>query len=968
MFKTKPLIGTPNDSRVGNKFEFTPIGYKVNDENRDPRTNTIKRTSKLNPMSTIKRNRDPFNGSPLANSVRGGSSFIEIESFDTIHYSDNSRQPISKQHKTSSPVPNGFDNHDLLNNGSNPVRQQQENVSKLQDENYNLKVKIASLTRFLNSITNNEQQEIYQQNSELQEKLIEMRGQISLLNQELSDSKKSTNSATNDVEVEKFKDEIRSLNKIIQELREATENQHELEREVNRLHQVIEELETENIKEKQSSISPAYVDKLEEQLEEVKERLHDVEFELNRKNEELDGKDDKLEEMEEILRKHKSLSDKQQDQIEDELEDMKDAIRAKDKEIDSLMDKLDAKDSLLAQLKNDYDSLKEKLQNDYAKLKDGQVESNKFQQKLKELEIEKNQKNDQLKQSQSKYSETLRELSDLRHELASANDMMRKQENVIDELRSTKTSNEKIYKFADDLKVKVKSLEKELHSLSLERDVLQKQLAKSDQEIIGLKNNNERTYKAYNELKKKQQQNQSTQATTKTSNNEQFWKSEIDQLSNQINDLNVENKKLSRELQNEKVLKKLDVDSYEKHEVKNLTARCNDLQLELSEKENLFNHTVNKYKKEVENYKSMIREKEDELRKVSSELRTIKYSTTQQLDEEKLEALKVKSSKEYQIKAMKIELDNLKEEHDAEVKSYKKLIERLKNASSGKNVDDVKSRLVSNTANETDQLLQKINDKNNKIRILNNKLTETVSNVKVLEKEVSRLEDVKLSLLHDNKKLDAKIDLLSDELVSQRKETERLLSQATDPSTIYELKRELKLRENQLEASNKEFNEMKHDLINKYREIHDEKSSLERRVEKIIKNYRQLQNNLNGKVFDNKSPSSSSKELIMTKDQADFYRMKYNKSTYVINDLKFMNSFMLKSIQATNSHIKKDVEKLQTAGIYPDYELICNKKPSLSVLFKFVVAAVRIKRKTEHSGIRNKKLENLKFKLELQDY
>lgn len=937
MFKTsKPLIGTPGDSRRAKHFEFTPIGYSktTNDENRNPKTNTTSRPSRLNPSSTKKRN--PFDDSPLANSVRGGSSFIEPESFDTIHYSDNKQTTAQK---TSSPVPNGFDNHDLFNNGSNPVRQQQELSSKLQNENYNLKVKIASLTRFLNSITNNEQQEIYQQNSELQEKLIEMRGQISLLNQELANSKRTGDPKESD-DSERYKEEIRNLNRTIQDLRESNEKQNDLEKEVRKLHQVIEEFEEQSAQHRQSSISPSYVEKLEEQLDDIKERLHDAESQLNRQNEELDEKDDKIEHMEGLIKNFKSLSDEQQVEADDEIEGLRATVTEKDNKIKLLTKQLTGYEQELRELKTDQNALNEK----------------KVTRHINELKAQRDKAVDDSGELKLKLSETQQELSRLQQQVRELRRLNDDQLELIDELKESNKSDKRTEGAVKNMKQKITSLEKEIHSISLERDILQNQLAKSDQEVIALKNNNERTYKAYAELKKatKSQKN-----TDKKPYDDDYWKSEIEALSNQISSLNVENLKLSKELQSEKISKNIDLNTYEKQEVKNLASRCNELQSELSEKESYISRVSSKYKQEIEHYKSLVREKEDDLRKMSNELRSMKLSTTQQIDDEKLEALKIQSSKEYQLKALKIELNSLKEEHEAEVKSYKKLIERLKCSAPGQEIDDIKSNLT-NAADETNELLKKINDKNLKIRALTNTLTKAEANLDLLKEEIAKLERTKIALLDENKLLDSKIDSLSNQLVSQRREADALLSKASANSE-YELKRELKIKEKLLRDSDIEFNEMKYQLIGKYRTLQDEKILLEKRIDKLAKQYHQMQVSVQSK-------SNVTKELSMAQDQSDFYKMKYNKSTYVVNDLKFMNSFIMKSIQATNSHIKEDVRKLQNAGIYPDYELICNRKPSLKVLFKFVVAAVRIKRKTEHSSLRNKKLDNLRFKLQIKDY
>ncbi|CCH45489.1 Laminin subunit alpha-2 [Wickerhamomyces ciferrii] len=976
MFRSnKPLIGTPNDrAKKIKSFEFTPIGYSKNNENIDPKSQTIKKHGNKFHQDTLRGN--PFDQSPLENSIRGGSSFIEPESFDTINYSDKNGNNNNKG-KTSSPIPNKFDNHNLLNDGSNPVKYQQANVSKLQDENYNLRVEISSLKRFVNACTNNDQQEIYKQNSELQEKMIAMRGELSFLNQELSDARKEleqqnqqqqqipSNGNNNSDEILQYQNQIMNLQKENENLKQSNEDLYDLENENEELHATIKELQNVHKSEQDNNaISQSFVDRLEEQLETVKDKLYETERELNMRNEELDQYEDKVEEMENLLKTHKNLSDQQQDEIEEELDDLKAIIRKKDEEFAKLQDQYDEVANNAKELRGNYKSIQEEKDKLYALMESKSQESNnKYLENFQKLEDHNRVLLQKIHAKEDDLEKLNQQLSKSNSQIKHLNQTIDSQSQLIEKLRSNNSSNEQVHEFVEDLKNQIIGLEKELQSVSFERDSLQKQLIKSDKEIIALRNNNERTYKAYTDLKKSQSTTKETRHND-TEKLEDIWKSEIDYLSNQIKELNVENKTLSKKLNN----KSIDTNSFDKAEVKNLTSKCNDLQLELTEKNNQLTQISFKHKKELAKLNDLLNEKEDELHKANRELKFMQTSTTEQIDNEKLEALKLKNKREYEIKALKIEIEGLKTGHENEIQSYKKLLENLKNSTSSSSSSSIDKK----SHDELDILIKKIDDKNLKIKILNNKLSESIDTIHLLEKEINKLESNKFIIIEDNKKLDNKVRKLSHELMNQKKQLDSIYYKVSldNNNDSQKLQYELSKKEKQLENINIEFNDMKNELLFKYSEIRQDKLNLENKMEKIIKKYRHLQNtlNINEKSNNNFSHNDNNKEYLMIQDQSDLYRMKLNKSNYIINDLKFINSFILKSIQATNSHLKKDVKKLQQAGIYPDYELISNKKPSLKIIFKFVVAAVRIKRKTDYSSIRNKKIEDLKFKLAIDDY
>lgn len=770
MFQSKPLIGTPNgkfnNKTLGKGLEFTPIGLR-NDENDGPYS-----------YSGVKSKARRNNRSPLHNSINGGSSFImddddQDDSFDTINYSNNNQRARNAK-LTSSPIPNGFDHHDLLNNGLNPVLQQQEHLSKLQDENYNLKIEISSLRKYLNSITTNDQQDLYQENLKLQQELSLVKNQLK--NMPIADNKseKAKDNEINNLQI-KLMEKDNKISELNTALAEDDAKINELNRHVDDLNDKlisnkssfqlkINELEDElenkisKISSYQSKIS-ALEDELENRassstvnnnsyinkIEDLKETLHDVNYELNRKDEEIDNLNEKLIELNEQLLNSNGN--------ESEIKLLNSKIKSQLNEINSLNDKID--------------------------------------------KMERNNEN-------------------LNSKINEFKSIIDEQQEIIKDLESNDDSNYRKYE------IKLKNLKKELKD--------------SELEISSLKESNDRTFKAYNDTKKQLNDLKNEYLESKNlgsdSNDVLQLEMEINKLNKKVDNLKYQNTKLVEELENNSII----------------TA--------------------------IEQKEKQIAKLQQEIKRLNSE----KFEKINEINEINLRNLKLNSTKENEIKLLNLEINNLKEQYENEIKL-------LKNK-------DIKN-----------DLLLKIEEKNLKIKSLNNEIFELLNNNKDLEALVTKINNNRHELKEEVIKLNEKIRLISKNLDFENNFKE------------------------------KEFKLIKSDYLNEIDEMNFKYQSLK------------LQNkeNLN---------------------KLEFLKIKNNKNHYLVQDLRFINEFMVASITKTNDVIKNDIKKLSSVGIIPDYEVIKLKKLKLSVLFKFVLSIIRLKRKTEANYYKNKRLRELSRKIE----
>lgn len=942
MFRSKPLIATPKEANhgEGHRLEFTPLGGESKHSQYADGSIQKRKNGKqdaaihnlINNNIYYNSNRRPLkpNNSPQDNKLNGGSSFLEESTYDSF-VQDTLRQQHDPEEKSYSPIHNDFNNRDLLNNGSNPVRQQQEEISELKSENYNLKVKIASLNKYLNAISTHDQQFIYEENSKLQEQIIAYRSEISQLNRELSLQKESLPHVQEDSsklnllqeklncemeENDRLREDIEAQFMDLEELQDSYKSlkktKEEVERENLELEEKLQELEhAERSRAKSSSpVSKTLLTELYAKIEDLQNVNEDKDHEIRRFENEIDEKADLIEDLEQKLKDweqrsfHDTTAESKLEELKYLLHDRDNKIAQQNRELQLIKDELEHNKSKASKSLHEVQDLTSALRNAERKLS------------LMEEEQANRSNGDhsaqQILNLKREKIELETEIENLKSKIRESKSIIEEQNDVIEELKQTSYKLEETNRERERLMVKIEQLERE----------------------------NERTYKAYNDLKK------SSHSSQKSEHDERYWRAEIDLLSNQIEDLNFENNKLQQDLDRQRVSKSDNADSYAKLEVKSLSAKCNELQMELSDKENSLQRLSSSHKREQERYKSLLQEREDELVKLKDEIRSLKISSTQKIDDEKIELLRLKGSKEGQVKLLQIELENIKEQNKIEVESLKSIIEKLRK-DSPKN-DSFKEAQI----DKSEQLLQSITDKNNRIKFLTEKLTKSLVSIKELQSIISSLERSREDLKLDNKKLESDLEKLSTKIYEQKRDIQSLADNAVDYNDYDSIRMKLKLRERQIE----DFDNLKREFTAKYREVSEENDSLQRKIEKIVTKYRQLQNSM-------KDTISQSRSLVKLQDKADLYKMKNTKASYKIRDLQFVNNFMVKSIQSSNNHIKKDIKKMQQVGIYPDYDLICRKKPSLSVLFKFVVAAVRIKRKTEHSSKRNERIELLELKL-----
>ncbi|KAH3674403.1 hypothetical protein WICMUC_003240 [Wickerhamomyces mucosus] len=938
----KLLIESPSYNQKN--YEFTPIGG----------TNSRHKRSTVNANGTnikLRFNSKEDENSPLRNRNQGGSSFIDESENDTIHYSDKGQEHRNKSKIAS---PGNSKNHYLLDNVSNPVRQQLERVSELNDENYNLKLKVASLSKFISSITNNDQQELYQQNSELQERMIAMRSEMSLLRQELSKAtERNEKQENNEALVEELRAQVRQSSEAHDRLKDYSENNKGLQRTIDSLNEQLHEakLRLENERVNESNASRSQIDTLEDQLESLKEKLEDANYDLRKKVDELEEKEAEVESLEAEIREYQQRSGLRDSALELQTEELKTMLKSRDKKIISLDEIIVKKDQELEKSSSELNQIKKVLrdknthQNDLSKsLNAARKQILLLEEKYEDLSSNRQHRDEINLRLKERLIEVESTNEELQNKLKDSASIIQEQKNVIHESGESEIEIRKLNKEISDSHSQIEELRRNLKKAYSDLDVTKKELQNADQEMIAMKRNNEKTYKAYTEIKNSQIRNNQL-------NNDAELRSEIEYLASKVEELTTENKQLQSDLKYSNSFQRETLTTHQKDEIDLLLSKFHELKVDVSSKDRQISRLKVSYEKELDRCKDILEDRENELSKLRDQLRSLELTSNQKVGDEKFELLKIKTAKENEIKLLQIQLQNTKEQHEVESKQLKTYINKLKTSLSN---NDERIDFLNNTES-FESLLKKIGEKDDKVKHLNSLLSESRSMVKDFERKIDKLIDGKVELEDQNRALSAEIDLLNDKMMRYRN---AVRDSKAEKVSILELRSELKEKKEDLISSNEEFNRMKRDLISKYRSVSEERDNLRKNSEMLSQKCNELQS-------DSNSLNIKRKNITLLECQVELYKTKHLKSNYIISDLKFVNSFMLESIQTNSNHIQKDIKKLQSVGIYPDYELIRSKKLTLKVLLKFVIAAVRIKRKTEYSASRNTKVKALEKQIRL---
>lgn len=513
MFSLKNLIGTPlkQDQGGEKQYEFTPIGGK---SRVIPPAEVIReRESEREPLGRARSSINVFPTSRKLHDISVVNNMIMDSSFDdtTANLHNITVTGIRPQSNSmNKPRNSQFGGSKIVDNGMYSIKEQQNELQRLQTENYNLKIEVASLTKFLKQ-TPEEQRNMATENIELKQQLMESIRRIKELEVSVDELKFNDKENASDQQVI---DSIKLQYKQIVEERDDK----------------IEELSNkiEFLQNKQPSVSHDVLDKLEylqgdnqalrRKLDDLSANLgkipEDVLIRLNNANEEnqiltsrIEALKRQLEEIEEGNYQEVAHNRSFQSKIESLKEEIQESHLVRD----NLVDKI-----------NDMESERSSLQD---KLRDMELERNSLHDKLREIELQRNSLADTLDHQKIEKDSLQSEIKALRQQLQNQKDDLISYENEAQSWKEKFRALDVEYDgVANTRNSAINSLKQELINL---QDSKENEIRKLKRQVSLLSEDLEESKNLEMTLKAQLKAAVNSKADTSTRSKDEFYKSEI---------------------------------------------------------------------------------------------------------------------------------------------------------------------------------------------------------------------------------------------------------------------------------------------------------------------------------------------------------------------------------------------------------------------------------------------------------
>lgn len=988
MHKDRRLISDSPVSKLSNQenYEFTPIGASSS----HPKT-----TNKSSGASGIGPTRLTFNSNTKNNSYKKqSSSFIDDSQYDVLDNADNVPQhPLVREHTKQRTV-------NILNEASNPVLQQQESFSRLQTENYNLRVNLAGLQKMVDSMASKEQIELYNENSRLQKENINLNSELKLSKQELLQERAKIRnqmiSHEKNLENETLKSKLKSLTEQLETLKHADEkniflrrtnqqlsdknktllsesdnSNNQLDEAQNKIHRLGEELRN----------AKGQVEDLEYELHSITNLLEEQKHELNEKDEEVEEKIKIIEDLRNRLDKYQTRSSENEQSINGQVEELKTLLIKRDEEIHDLKRHKEK----LNQYKSQLERVTKDLQSSVKLESRSRTDLELATKKIKLLEDERlhqdfrNPSDDAISQLKRDMIELEAESYHLRNDLEQISKANKDYEKSLDEFDGFDAFVEKLKTENSTLRNHVKHLN-QLHDEVVDKCTeLNSQINQEQKEHKQLNSEYEKLYYAYQELKKQQQEQQQRKDLVSEHDIEDElnnWKIEVDRLSSELEDLSVRNNALKRGLDKEKTIN-LNRSRYDDEEFNQLIDRYRQLQSEYQELQDYMETLKTSSKEKLKFQTSVISEKDTEIRKLKLALRQSEVSAND-MEEKFFES---RQDLQRKIKSLQLKLDDFHSIRDAEVKTLKSVVDSVSDAKGISSISGCYEQLERKFKQYRDELTRIIKEKSIEIVDLTEALTKSdtkisqldqdkgllESQIKSLEMEVTSLKS-KISenndQVKDTEQLNKFVKELQEKLKAKLTEIERL---KTDKDRLTKSLNEVieHLKSNGKDASDGqpkmvvEGLKMSEELSTAQNELAETKgglTSVSKCYEELLTKYNQLVAN---------KPLEKENELLKCKLAISKIVMIDKK--YTIIDLNSMYTFTKQFLDSKMVEIEDRNRQLRSLGV--DLRTGGNAlKKTLTWKFKVVarhvVAALRMRNKALYAKPRADRLKELVIKLQ----
>lgn len=996
MFSLSTLVGTPRGSRL----EFTPIGKRRPDK-----------------IETHEKQRMALNNDKINNSHME-STFEDTTEFDTLHSLDNQRN--APQMKIPGLFDGMFRPRDKIVSETSSIQELQCEIKELLAENYNLKIEVATLTKFLKQ-TPEEHRDLAYENVDLKQQLVRALKELDTRATSLSEEAAISSMRAlykeaieeKDLEIRRLQNRVSDLDtqpQIPDEILDKmeflqTENQS-LRRKLDDLFQDSElaiQQENNNLKAQLHDLRHKYslvpsdaadqLSRLASDCDTMQRKVNNLQKDLGeseRENESLIR--DKIE-LSRIKQSIESSLDSvrlklgQREQDIDRLQQEVDALRAKGASSSVADNRLEDARRVIAELKA---TVKRLEAHTAREVEDKQFEVDRLSQKLSSLNQELKEKD----KDESNLRSQVRSLMDERksafdtestakHYLAQI-DTLRERERTLsdknrilkdevaklqDELYSVNTNSSRAAK----LKEETTHLQDKLDFYEKEYNLLQDALESAESDIEAFRSKEKRSDSQIRELERELEQLRTKHRQSEIAGAQKYNESALFELENlhtkrdsaerlrtdlQMEAMSFQIRKLERELE----LAKSNSHSVLDAEFHKILKERSRLQMEVDDKDlKIKENQIRQSKLE-----SVMKDKEAVIEALESRIRDLNRDYKTNIfaeDTNKNELHKVRSDYEYQIRALQLENDSVQRGLEDQIRFFKNKLELVME----------RERHESVQPSAPSSIVVLLESQLEDARRLNNELSEKLSEQKNLRFDSERLkEDYKAKILEltakyngaqDEKlRLEDAVDALETESKIIRSEKSRLEMRAKN------LAQELSKTSRHCTKLASKINEM--DLVeykNSYKNVDDALRAKKTNVQ-LQSQIEKLNSKLAAAHLSTPLPikSRGGAETRLLRNELQYYKAKLFDLNLRANDLSLMNNFVMSSIRNSNQMIKNDVVKLAQCGVFPDYAEMDRRggKLSLKVLATFVLSMVKIKRRAERAQNRNVKLLQLRGEID----
>lgn len=1017
MFFTKNLLGTPQ--RVTNndkRYEFTPIGAKPTRGSPEKLQGDLLHSLKGHTGSRR------FNAQEVNNSIMDSSFDETTDNFNNTTIAGMpslSLKPLETNMNQNSGRPLSFSNkfgqsgNNLVDNGMNSIKEQQYQLQRLQTENYNLKIEVATLNKFLKK-TPQEQRELASENIDLKQRLLESVTQIKELQTNLKELELYSNKEN--ISESGQQDQIDSIKLLFQQAAQEKDDR------IRQLEQKLEELTDRDVE--QVRIPDEILERLEylqsenQQLrrtvDELNESLNDssaTKIQLNEAREEAQRLNVQIE----SLKKQAMHTEYERGSFEANVKTLQTELNNKETELNNLRDDLqswkdkyssiNARFSGISSVNTISLSRADKELSDLKEIKDREIQRLKnivhdLREDIKEKEAEESTLRSQLKLATSKASMDREadinqsrtnllkshevEIKQLKEELAKYQDEAYQTNVDASRIFAIQQENQELYRELQTERKEFTAAQKENKDLINKLDYFEKEYAtalaaleSAESEIRSLKlrfdkqiaEAEEENQKLLNKVKIFSRKYDESALLELENVNRKRDEYEKRQLLQQVNDLNIQLANLQRDLELEKTNKGVPHanTSYLETEYQKISKEKNQLKLAKDENEieiQEFTSKCNKLQAAIADKDALIETLEGYVRDLNRQLKLISLSGTKDDD-----LSRVKNDYEIKLRDLESDYQKLENDYRDQVAYYKNKINILMDEKYYTKPNDPERSLsplialleqqLENSKNTNNTLSINLSDAVSKETALTTQLSDLQSKMNAvteknssLQRDKSKLEDIISSLETDAKLME----------LERTKLESKTRSLASELSTSFKHCTKLanKLNDNDINA-------YRHSSMNE-----DEVVRAKRNNAYLRKQIDHLTHKLSTtKITPPSSPRYEfSDELKLLKHQLQYYKVVLHDMNLKSNDLSFMNDFMIKSVKNSNQLIKNDLVKLAHCGIYPDYtsmdlqRLKNGGKLSFRIVATFVLAMVKIKRRQEKADYRKTKLNELKNEIE----